>query len=200
MLMNKKTQSCCSGPGCCGPLASDEKEASKAAITSEKPNKAAGDKGRTLMIDFLYLDLEVCTRCQGTDDTLDQAIAEVEHVLKAAGISVQVNKVNVNTEELAIQYEFLSSPTIRIDGQDIALDVQESQCESCGDLCGDSVDCRVWTWQGEDYTQPPKAMIVNAILAAVYAPQKPVEQKMKSYEVPENLKHFYKAMKDKSNS
>jgi len=109
-----------------------------------------------LVIDFLYLDLSVCTRCQGTDTSLDEALAEVSRVLEATGTEVIVNKINVNTEELAIKHRFLSSPTIRVNGHDIQMEVKESLCESCGDLCGDEVDCRVWVYQGKEYTVPPK--------------------------------------------
>ncbi len=45
---------------------------------------------------------------------------------------------------------------------------KESKCESCGDLCGDDVDCRIWLYQGKEYTSPPPAMIVDAILREVY--------------------------------
>ncbi|MBG0763719.1 MAG: DUF2703 domain-containing protein, partial [Tissierellales bacterium] len=38
-----------------------------------------------IKIDFLYLDLNECTRCGGTDKALDKAIDEVQNVLKLAG-------------------------------------------------------------------------------------------------------------------
>jgi len=71
------------------------------------------------VIDFLYLDLSVCTRCQGTDQSLEDALAEVSGLLGAAGAEVIVNKINVTSEELAIQHRFVSSPTIRVNGRDI---------------------------------------------------------------------------------
>lgn len=55
-----------------------------------------------------------------------------------------------------------------MNGRDIQLEVKESLCDSCGDLCGDTVDCRIWVYQGKDYTIPPKAMIIEAILREVY--------------------------------
>jgi hypothetical protein len=191
MLIQKKPQPCCSEPGCCG----DSKIGQKTVAPLAK--EPVANPVRTLAIDFLYLDLAVCTRCQGTDDTLDQAIADISHLLQSAGIEVLVNKVNVNTEDLAIQYQFQSSPTIRIDGRDIAVDFKENQCDSCGDLCGDSVDCRIWTWQGVDYTQPPKAMLVDAILKAVYGASATLVDTAPPYELPENLRKFYAAMKQK---
>lgn len=195
MLLKKKETSCCSGESstsCCSPAGlADKNQAAKTGVTGE-----TGKTSRKLKIDFLYLDLEVCTRCQGTGNTLDEAIGDVANVLQAAGIEVLVNKVNVISEELAIQYQFVSSPTIRIDGRDIAMDVKENLCESCGDLCGDSVDCRVWTWQGVEYDQPPKAMVIDAILKAVYgAPDSSNPETGQAFQLPDNLHHFYTAMK-----
>ena len=76
MLFEKKPQSCCSGPGCCSPNTSAKSQPAKPETQPEKPDDQAekSDKqveptGRKLLIDFLYLDLEVCTRCQGTDDS-----------------------------------------------------------------------------------------------------------------------------------
>lgn len=186
MILKIKQQPCCSGAGCCD--APDQKSEAQTAKSETATKK--------ILIDFLYLDLEVCTRCQGTDQVLDDAVADVQQILQAAGVSVEINKVNMNTADLAIQYQFVSSPTIRINGHDIDVDVKESLCESCGDLCGDSVDCRVWTYQGVEYNQPPKAMIINALLQAVYgAPvEQPANEENESYQLPENLKKFYEAM------
>jgi glutaredoxin len=152
---------------------------------------------RKLRIDFLYLDLSVCTRCQDADTTLDEALAEVSKVLEATGVEVISNNVNITTEELAIQYKFISSPTIRVNGRDIQMEFKESLCESCGDLCGDEVDCRVWIYKGEEYTAPPKAMIIEAILKEVYGGCAGSDMVEQEYMMPENLKHFYSMMEKK---
>jgi hypothetical protein len=169
---------CSCGPGCCGSVA-------------ESPRTPHG-KNKRVEIDFLYLDLSTCTRCQGTDRSLEEALDEVSQVLKATGTEVVVNKINITSEELAIKHRFVSSPTIRVNGRDIQMEVKESLCESCGDLCGEDVDCRVWVYEGEEYTVPPKAMIIEAILNAVFGRQDsgPAEQ---PYVLPENLKRFYAA-------
>lgn len=165
---------CCScGPSCCDV------------------EKTTEVKKRNIIIDFLYLDLSVCTRCQGTDTSLDEALAEVSKVLEATGVEVVVNKINVTTEELAVKHRFVSSPTIRVNGRDIQMEVKESLCESCGDLCGNEVDCRVWVYQGTEYTVPPKAMIIEAILKEVYGGDRDDNIATQEYVIPENLKHFY---------
>lgn len=163
---------CCQGQSCC----------------CSQENK------KELKIDFLYLDLSVCERCQGAESNLDEAIQEISQVLKAAGYAILVHKININTRELALEHEFISSPTIRINGVDIALEVKESSCKECGDLCGDEVDCRVWTYEGEDYTEPPKEMIINAILRYIYSGQNTAKEKAQStekYEIPANLERFF---------
>ncbi len=78
------------------------------------------------------------------------------------------------------------------------MDVKESLCESCGDLCGDEVECRVWVYQGKEYTVPPKAMIMEAILKEVYGGDKGSNIVEQEYVMPENLKQFYAAMKSNS--
>jgi len=146
---------------------------------------------RRIEIDFLYLDLSSCTRCVGADASLDAAIADVSTVLKAAGFDVVVNKVNITSKELAIKHQLMSSPTIRVNGRDIAPDVKESPCESCGDLCGSTVDCRVWTHDGQEHTVPPKELIVNAILREVYSGAPRQAQDAGGYRLPRNLETFF---------
>ncbi len=156
------------------------------------------EQSRSLDIEFMYLDLSVCTWCQSTESNLEEAIAEVALVLKATGVNVNVKKIHIQSEEQARELGFISSPTIRINGQDIQLDVKESLCDSCGDLCGDNVDCRIWTYQGKEYTAPPKGMIIDAILREVYGgSKKSVETSTPSREVPENLRRFFTAKSKK---
>jgi hypothetical protein len=101
------------------------------------------------------------------------------------------DKIHIETKELAIKHEFISSPTIRINGKDVALELKESNCQECGDLCGDdSIDCRVWVYEGKEYISPPKEMIVNAILREVYNPG--VEAQKEEYKMPKNLENFFK--------
>ncbi|PKM89433.1 MAG: ferredoxin [Firmicutes bacterium HGW-Firmicutes-12] len=164
---------CSCGPGCC-----------------DVPENSEFEK-RRIIIDFLYLDLNVCTRCQGTDASLEEALAEVSKVLEATGIEVVVNKINVITKELAIKHKFISSPTIRINGRDIQMEIKESLCESCGDLCGDEVDCRVWVYRGKEYTIPPKAMIIDVILQKIYGGNQDEFTVIQNYVIPQNLKNFY---------
>lgn len=178
----KKDLCCSENSNCCSPR--------------PKPKATAKEKNNTLVIDFLYLDLNTCERCMGTQNNLDDAIKEVSSVLKSAGFKTELNKIHVNSKELAIKYEFLSSPTIRINGQDIALEVKESCCQDCGDICGDNVDCRVWEYNGKEYNEPPKEMIVNALLKSVYSPNNSANTKKEAYFLPKNLELFFEGLKN----
>ena len=173
MTRNSSSLGCCScGGGCCTPP----------------------QEGKPITIDFLYLDLSACRRCQGAETNLDSAIKEVSGVLEAAGFRVIVNKINITSKELAIQHRFLSSPTIRINGSDIALDLKESSCTDCGDLCGEDVDCRVWVYDGVEYNEPPKALIVNAIFKEIYGERKAESPSKENYHLPENLRVFFEGL------
>lgn len=153
------------------------------------------DKG--LVIEFLYLDLSICERCQGTDTVIDESVADLKNILNEVGYSVCLTKTHIRSEQSAKNHAFLSSPTIRINGKDIILKNKESGCSSCGDYCGAKVDCRDWEWNGKTYDSPPKGMIVDAILRAIYDKNFGQLPNFKNYEVPENIKKFFKARKNK---
>ena len=179
--MEKSNCGCCSCSSdcCCG--GAENKEMDK----------------RHVVVDFLYLDLSSCTWCQGTDKNLEEALTGISNVLELAGIEVELNKINVTSEELAIKHKFISSPTIRVNGRDIQMEVRESRCESCGDLCGDEVDCRVWVYKDQEYTIPPKALIMEGILNRIFS-REDTACEDKEYTLPENLKKFYEAMESRS--
>lgn len=148
----------------------------------------AGTGAKNIRIDFLYLDLHSCGRCGDTSVSLDEAVSEVCGVLTTLGFTLSVNKVRISSPELATQYRFMSSPTIRVNGKDICTDLKENDCKDCGDLCRSDVDCRVFAYEGKDYDVPPKAMIVDAILRAIYQPS-PCD--CGTYTMSENLQTFF---------
>jgi hypothetical protein len=148
----------------------------------------------TLAIEFLFLDLTSCTRCLGAGRRLESALEVVHDVLEATGVKVEVNKVLVESEDQARALRFVSSPTIRVDGRDVALELRESSCgsEACIDGCGDQIACRVWVHRGREYTEPPVGMIVDAILGRLYGgPPAPARSAAESYELPANLARFF---------
>lgn len=120
-------------------------------------------------IDFLYLDLESCEPCQGSEGNLEDALNEISTLLETTGAEVALNKIHVTSYDQALQFGFVSSPTIRVNGKDLALEVRESHCSSCSAISGTETFCRVWDFQGREYKAAPKALIIEAILKTVYA-------------------------------
>lgn len=155
---------------------------------------------RQVAIDFLYLDLDTCDRCRGTDTNLDTALNEVAQLLQAADIQVTVRKTLVAAEAQARELGFVSSPTLRVNGQDIAVELRESRCDAEACACNGSIDCRVWTWQGEEYTEAPTPMIVDAILREIYRGSDRPAAEPVPVDVPENLKRFFSIKREQPSS
>ncbi len=150
--------------------------------------------GKAVLVEYLYLDLNTCERCIGTDLELVEVLDVLIPALRLAGYDVQYKKIEMSTAELAREYRFLSSPTIRVNGRDIGGPVQENDCGCCSDISGTDVDCRVWGSGGQTYEVPPKELLAEEILKAVFCPsEKPCG--CRSYELPENLATFYAGKK-----
>jgi len=174
--LDSKSQ-CCAASGCCTPATEQTRR-------------------RTVSVEFLYLDLETCTRCQGTDAVVDEALSDVTRVLDSAGFDVELEKVRVETEEQAAALRFSSSPTIRVNGKDIQVEIRESACIPCSDISGGETDCRIWVHEGAEYTTPPKAMVVEAVLKEVFGGAREQAEPVRSpFEVPDNLKRFFAAQR-----
>lgn len=147
-----------------------------------------------LRIDLLFLDLATCARCRAADRSLGSALELAGDVLTAAGAEVEVNKIHVQSAARARELELVSSPTIRVNGRDIAHELRESPCggEACTDGCGASIDCRVWVHRGREHTEPPAEMILDAILREVYAGSAVEPDRAGDpYELPDNLERFF---------
>ncbi len=122
---------------------------------------------KQLTIDFLYLDLSVCDRCQATDKVLDEALSGMRGLLPSR---VTINKFRVSKDEVD---ESFRSPTIRINGRDIeeilfnefniTRDQKDSECKPCSDVCEEDTRCRVYEYRGKSYESLPMEMIQDAI-------------------------------------
>nr|MDD6334977.1 DUF2703 domain-containing protein [bacterium] len=152
---------------------------------------------KRLTIEYLYLDLCTCDRCIGTDAVLEEVISVLRPALELAGYTVDYRKYEMATAEIAKQYHFLSSPTIRVNGTDIFGNVQESDCTCCGDIAGVAVDCRVFEYDGKKYEVPTKEMLANAILKHLDAIP---GCSCTEYALPENLRRFYAGKESKAAS
>lgn len=154
---------------------------------------------KTLDVKLLALDLAACSRCAGTAANLRAALAKVADLFREVGTEVVYQEIVVATADQAEKLRFESSPTVRINGRDLAIELRESQCEDCGGLCGcgDGIDCRVWMWQGVEYAAAPVALFVDALLKE-YAPSDPPTVANIPFRLPENLRAFFEGREKQS--
>jgi hypothetical protein len=148
---------------------------------------------RVVDVELLALDLTSCTRCTGSLANIEAAIAAVQQVAAPTGTSIRLHKILVDSEEAARRHRFVSSPTIRVAGRDIVFETKESLCDSCTDLCGcsEGTSCRVWSYQGGEYTEAPVGLVVEALLREIVAPPTAFGAAESATEVPENLRRFF---------
>ena len=167
-------------------------------MITKMPRVPASGAGQTIEVNFLYLDLITCSRCRDTETSLDAATEAIRPALNLAGVSLEVRKTLLETEEQARALRFVSSPTILVNGRDIAGELIESSCPECGELCGcdGGLGCRVWDYRGERHNEAPAGLIVEAILAEIGRKGAALSKETRSEEtpvtkVPENLKRFF---------
>ncbi|HEX2096908.1 MAG TPA: DUF2703 domain-containing protein [Solirubrobacterales bacterium] len=157
---------------------------------------------RRVRIDLLYLDIATCTRCRGAERNVESALDAARDLLAATGIHLELHKAHVDSAEQARELRLESSPTVRINGRDVALELRESPCESdpCSDGHGEPISCRVWAHDGQEHTEPPVAMILDAILRELYggASAAPSQLAKEPFQLPENLERFFASKADAS--
>lgn len=152
------------------------------------------EKKRRVEIDFLYLDLEVCSPCRSTESNIENALNDVAGILKITGVEVIVQKKHVESLEQAIQLGFLTSPTIRINGKDLQMEFKENHCATCSQVSGTQTDCRVWLYRGQEFSAPPQPMIIEAVLQEVFGGLRAEPTKIVRPESAlENLARFFES-------
>jgi len=151
---------------------------------------------RTITIEVFYLDSDVCDRCRNTLTALDDAVTLMKPVIRALGCTLTIHRVHITSLSLAQQHRFLGSPTVRVNGRDVNENLAEDSCLACGSLCGDSVTCRIFTYQGQTTQILPLGLMIEAMMRALLSPTS--HQDNTPYEVPENLTCFFQGQSTKN--
>ncbi len=141
-----------------------------------------GKETNQLIVDFLYVDLSECERCQSSDEILDESLRELREQIHKENIStITINKTKITSDVQAKKYDMIRSPTLRINGKDIEeivndeYEIKDSYCPSCEDVTGPECyevtgggnDCRVFEYNGEEHETIPKEMIKEALRKVV---------------------------------
>ena len=143
-----------------------------------------------VLIEYLYLDLNTCDRCIGTEQELDMVVSTLSPALNLAGYTVEYRKIEIISEEVAEKHKFLSSPTVRVNGEDVCQSIVENNCGCCGEISGTDVDCRIFEYNGGTYEVAPKEMLAEAILKEVFGRGEGTDA-CSEYRLPGNLKTFF---------
>lgn len=85
------------------------------------------------------------------------AVRLIKGVLAAEGVATKVHEVLVRDEGMASELRFLGSPTIRINGRDVAEEAEEVQTFA--------LSCRLYPGS-EQVGLPPAEMIHRAVIEA----------------------------------
>lgn len=144
---------------------------------------------KEVKIDYLFLDLQTCERCIGTDQVLEEALSIIQPILKLIGYHITYRKIEIQSAGLAEKHRFLASPTVRVNEVDIDASVAETDCDCCSSISGTDVTCRVFKYEGQTYEIPPVEALTEAILKAIFAPAAKREEG--PYVLPQNLKTFF---------
>lgn len=164
------------------------KQKAQAPVSAEVSRAAS-----TIDIELLALDLTSCARCVGTLDNIETAIEIVRPAAEAIGFRLNVTKVLIDSEAQAIRHRFSVSPTVRVNGRDLALETLESRCGSCTTLSGtdEGTSCRVWPYRGEEFTEAPVGLLVEALLGVLAGQRSAAPAPVKYEGVPDNLRRFF---------
>lgn len=142
----------------------------------------APKKPQPVIIDFLYIDAHAANSWQDSLSVLKTAIVELSNLLNSSGLYIKVNETPIDTAELAIAHRFVCSPTIAINGVDIAETTQSSI---------DDTNCRVWVYKGATYSTVPKPLVISAIIKAIYGATIPAVAR--PFSLPPALQKFFDA-------
>jgi len=145
---------------------------------------------KVLNVEYLYLDLQRCDRCQSSVQRLEKALELLRPVLRELGYSYKLNKIHMSSKNLALKYRFQSSPTIRIDNIDLFETITENSCGCCSEISGHATDCRTFEEDGQMVNAPSVKLLIEKILLHIIS--QPKESNLKPYALPENLEQFYK--------
>lgn len=180
---------CCSSDSCCDDGVSEK--------------NAEPMENKVLNVDLVAIDMETCARCVPTGDQLQAAVRLLSPVADALGIELRHHVIVVQTPEEAKEQALLSSPTIRLNGRDVAQDIRESVCESCGDLTDNNamIDCREWHYRGKVYFAAPLPMLLEAIMGAMLnIDRAPPVVSTPLETLPKNLQRFFDSKKQTGGS
>lgn len=146
-------------------------------------------KKETVLIEYLYLDDQVCSRCASSKTVLADALESLRTPLQEAGFELIREDVHIDSLAKAERHRLRSSPTIRVNGIDLTQEIHESDCPDCGSLCGTEMTCREWVIDGNHQTVPTKALLMRLILQTLFS--KPTPSLRETDVISDSIRRFF---------
>lgn len=164
----------------------------------EDNHSLSSTENNVVCVEFLYIDNDECDPCTKAETIVEEVVFDINKLLEETGVVIKLIKTYVDSVEHAQEVGLISSPTVRIDGKDLQMDIQEKYCETCSDISGEEINCRIWTYKEREYSILPKGMLIENILKHIYGTdQSTYPTATERKEVPENIKLFFEGKENK---
>jgi len=119
---------------------------------------------KNLLIEWKHFDKEgnTCKRCSNTGTSIQTAITELKEELKKKDISILFKEMKLSENEIKESNSILFNG---IPVEDLLDDTKtvETQCNSCCEMIGSSVNCRALDCQGQITEDIPVEFIKIAV-------------------------------------
>lgn len=110
---------------------------------------------KMIKIQILYFE-----GCPGYPKAKEAVLESV----KELGVDAKIEEILIDTEEKAVQYKFLGSPTVRINGVDVEEAAYGGKSATSPKLKEEIFfGCRVYHYEGRQLHYPPKDLVKKAI-------------------------------------
>ena len=118
---------------------------------------------KTLEIEWRHLDKDgrTCLRCSDTLQSLQQVIQKLAAECAPRGVRIVYRETRLPVEQLS-QSNLILFNGIPLEAVLPDACASESECQSCGDLCGEPSFCRTVTVGGHTFEAIPAALIRQA--------------------------------------
>jgi len=131
----------------------------------------------TLSIEFIEVAMlpearSSCSACDTVRARLETAVGTLSPAFAALGLEPRVEEKVVRTAEEATRLQVRASPTIRIEGVELAPEHR-----------GEDGELRIWRWKDEEHSSPSQGLLVAALIDGARSG----ESEASSYELPDYL-------------
>ncbi|MDS4027447.1 MAG: DUF2703 domain-containing protein [Candidatus Contendobacter sp.] len=122
---------------------------------------------KTLEIEWRHLDKDgrTCLRCSDTLQSLQQVIEQLAAECAPHSVDVAYRETKLPIEQLS-QSNLILFNGVPLESVLLGASASESECPSCGDLCGQPSVCRTVTIGGHTFEAIPASLIRQAACIA----------------------------------